>query len=442
MSASTRTTYKSSAGSIAVDSLHKQVLGVANQLLALPQFGGEVEPMTATQGSFRPYTSYSGTTHTGCAAVDITAYNWENRLIILDLLGDDAFHRLSFEGDWPEHLHLALRGMGCAASSLKAQNTEVKRGGDGLVGSKPDRDKALRSGLWSLAVYNGRTGKLKSDQNTNLYDGPSYERKRKVAAPKGTQVTALMEVNVAGERWFVTDHGLWGFSGKWSKVTILTPKPPVTTAISLTNWKLTLPTGTPGDPDEIKQPQLHTYSDPNFQRLGSSLLFTAATKGVSTENSFYPRSELREMKNGGKDLAKWSSRSGVHQMKALLEVTNLPGRKPHIVCGQIHDGSDDVVMARVEGNHFFVERDGQEIDTLDADFKLDVPFWLRISASKGGIRVAYKDVTVDIPGVTGIDWYFKMGVYTQASSRVPTSNSRYGTGYGQVLLHRLEVTHT
>jgi hypothetical protein len=73
---------------------------------------------------------------------------------------------------------------------------------------------------------------------------------------------------------------------------------------------------------------------------------------------------------------------------------------------------------------------------------LDVPFWLRISASKGGIRVAYKDVTVDIPGVTGIDWYFKMGVYTQASSRVPTSNSRYGTGYGQVLLHRLEVTHT
>lgn len=218
MAASTRTTYTSSAGTVAVDSLTKQILVVANRLLALPQFGGEEEPMTATQGSYRPKTSYSGSTHTGCAAVDLTAWNWRNRIHILDLLGNVPCHRTRSQGPWPEHLHIMTNGMGCAAASLRWQIVEVQNGGDGLSGSRPDPDRALRSGLWPLAVYQGRTGRLTALQKTHLYDGPSYERTKLTPVVKGDTVTALMEVNVAGKRWFVTKDGGWGYSGKWAKV--------------------------------------------------------------------------------------------------------------------------------------------------------------------------------------------------------------------------------
>lgn len=219
VSASTRTFYESTAGRVAVDSLTKQILMVGARLLALPKFGNESEePPTATQGSYRPRTSYSGSTHTGCAAVDLTAYNWQNRLMIFDLLGADFFHRLKTEGDWPEHGHMATRGMGCAAPSLKGQLEAVRRGKNGLANNGPDRDATKRSKLWPLAVFNGRTGKVKALQGTNLRDGPAYSRKIVRPAPKGTLVNAIMEVNVDGDRWFVTDQGEFGFSGKWVRV--------------------------------------------------------------------------------------------------------------------------------------------------------------------------------------------------------------------------------
>lgn len=216
MSASTKVTYTSAAGSVYIDALTKQVLDVMNILVALPKFGGETEPMTATQGSWRPYTSYSGSTHTGCAAIDLTAYNWRNRLIVGDLCGIDVFHRLTTEGDWPEHDHCATRGMGCAARALQGQNASVKAGRNGLRDNAADRDAHLRSHLWSLAVFQGRRGVLTPTRPTRLYDGPAYSRAiLKRGRLPGMKVNAIMEVNVDGERWFVTDQGEWGFSAKW-----------------------------------------------------------------------------------------------------------------------------------------------------------------------------------------------------------------------------------
>lgn len=217
MSASTKTTYTSPAGTIQVDSLTKQILTVQNRLLRLDKFGGEEENMTATQGSYRPWTSYSGPTHRGCAAVDLTAYNWKNRVILADLLGATACHRTRSQGDWPEHIHWMTRGMGCADPYLKAQIVEVQNGGDGLKGSRPDPDARYRSGLWPLAVYQGRTGKIHALKNTHLYDGPAGSRKELREAPKGTVVTSIMEVrNNHDNIWFVTDKGEWGYSGKWA----------------------------------------------------------------------------------------------------------------------------------------------------------------------------------------------------------------------------------
>lgn len=218
MSASTRTTYTSPAGTVAVDALTKQILVTANRLLRLDKFGGEEEPMTATQGSYRPWTSYSGPTHRGCAAVDLTDWNWQNRFHLLDLLGMCPFHRTRSQGNWPPHIHTLTCGISCIDRYAQGQIDEAKAGGDGLKGGLPDPDKARRSGLWPLAVYQGRTGILTATQATRVYDGPASSRKVIAEVPKGTKTNSIMEVrNRFGNLWFVTDAGNWGVVSKWAK---------------------------------------------------------------------------------------------------------------------------------------------------------------------------------------------------------------------------------
>lgn len=457
MSASTRTTYKSSAGTIAVDSLMKQVLTVANQLLRLPKFGGEIENMTATQGSFRPSTPYSGTTHTGCAAVDLTAYNWRNRLVVLDLLGAIAGHRLPSEGNWPEHLHVMLNGMGCSAASLKGQIKEVMAGGDGLVGSRPDRDKALRSGLWPLAVYNGRTGKLKAVKKTNLRTGPSYDRKVIRSAIVGTQVNAIMEVNVDGKRWFVTDQGEWGYSGKWAKVGIITPKLVPAQVLDLSDWKLTLSVGVKDHPLEVKQPELATYEHPkDFYVRNGLVYFRTPANGYTTSGSSYPRTELREMNPDGSK-AEWSNKSGIHRLSGTLLVDALPPVKPEVVLAQAHDDDDDVVMLRFIGikpssgpiTHGKVYAEfslgkgqGSEKKILAERVALRSEFSYTITADREGFSVGFL-----APGASGWrhqskfiirdDCYFKAGMYLQ-------SNTKYDAGYafGQSGYRALSIQHS
>jgi hypothetical protein len=77
--------------------------------------------------------------------------------------------------------------------------------------------------------------------------------------------------------------------------------------LHLRNWKLTLPIDTEhnGSPDEIKQPELETYSS-QFLCLNArkdAVVFKAFTGGETTKGSNYPRSELREMSADGKQPA-------------------------------------------------------------------------------------------------------------------------------------------
>jgi hypothetical protein len=67
--------------------------------------------------------------------------------------------------------------------------------------------------------------------------------------------------------------------------------------LDLRNWYLTLPTGSAGRPDTVEQPDLDRYSSPFFQvdPQRDGVVFTATAGGVTTKNSTYPRSELREM---------------------------------------------------------------------------------------------------------------------------------------------------
>jgi hypothetical protein len=212
--------------------------------------------------------------------------------------------------------------------------------------------------------------------------------------------------------------------------------------LDLTNWKITLPTGPDGKPTEVEQPDLATLSvHPHFELSAArdGVVFNAPAGGVTTENSSYPRSELREMTVSGAEPAAWSTSSGVHTMAITQAITHLPAVKPHVVAGQIHDADDDVVMIRLESERLFVEAGGSDVGPLDPHYVLGTPFTVRLQASSGRIAVYYGDLNtpkVDIArDASGC--YFKAGVYTQ-------SNPERGDApeaYGEVVIYALEVTH-
>jgi hypothetical protein len=210
--------------------------------------------------------------------------------------------------------------------------------------------------------------------------------------------------------------------------------------LDLSYWKLTLPTGSDEEPDEILQPELAEFEQPPHFWLDdtSSVVFRAEVDGVTTSGSSYPRSELREMTPGGRDEAAWSTSEGRHVMTIRQAITALPPGKPHVVAGQIHDADDDLVMIRLEESHLFVEGDGDELGTLDPDYVLGTEFTVRIVAEGGTIDVYYDDLTT--PAVTvpreAEGCYFKAGAYTQSNLEYDEADA-----FGEVAIRELEVEH-
>lgn len=213
-------------------------------------------------------------------------------------------------------------------------------------------------------------------------------------------------------------------------------------ALDLGDWKLTLPVAgdAPDEPREVLQPELASFAlDPWFVVAGGGVRFRANAGGVTTSNSGYPRSELREMTGGGLEPADWSTTAGVHTLTITQAITHLPDAKPHVVAGQIHDASDDVVMIRLEGAYLFVEGGGDELGVLDPDYQLGDEFTVRLRAADGVIDVFYEDLQTPAVSVArdADGCYFKAGVYTQ-------SNPDKGddpAAYGEVVISALAVAH-
>jgi hypothetical protein len=206
--------------------------------------------------------------------------------------------------------------------------------------------------------------------------------------------------------------------------------------IDLSCWKLTLPTG---KAQEIQQPGLATYTDPNFglAPTGDAVRLTAPCGGGTTSGSSYPRCEFREMTAKGA-LAAWSTSSGTHTMSIRQRITHLPVVKPHLVAGQIHDANDDVVMVRLEGTRLFIESGGDEVALLDAAYNLGTAFTVDVTATGGYIDVAYNGTRKMHKAYKRTGCYFKAGCYVQSN----TSKGDAATAYGQVEILALTVTHS
>ncbi|MFE2757408.1 polysaccharide lyase family 7 protein [Actinosynnema sp. NPDC059335] len=218
--------------------------------------------------------------------------------------------------------------------------------------------------------------------------------------------------------------------------------------LDLTNWKITLPVDNPDQsgrqPLEVKQPRLDGYAlDPWFVPTPdcAGVRFRSPVNGVTTQNSSYPRSELREMTDGGSASAAWSSTSGTHTMVIDQAINHLPEDKPDVVAGQIHDSDDDVAVFRLEGTRLYVTKgDTTHHKLVTDDYVLGTRFQAKFVVSGGQVKAYYNGVLQTTISRSFSGAYFKAGVYTQANC--DRSSPCDSGNYGEVTVYGVTVTHS
>lgn len=215
----------------------------------------------------------------------------------------------------------------------------------------------------------------------------------------------------------------------------------------LTNWKLTLPVDTEhnGSPDEIKQPELASYSNNQFFFLNQTkdaVVFKAHTGGETTKGSNYPRSELREMSDNGTKPANWSSVEGRHILFIDQKVTRLPTVRKHIVIGQIHDASRYVIFFRLEDSKLLISVNQGDKIVLEPMYKLGTRFNVMFEVANGETKCFYNGKMVYEHQERFEGAYFKAGAYVQSSCKGEKKVAGESCdSYGEVEIFNAWVKH-
>jgi hypothetical protein len=214
--------------------------------------------------------------------------------------------------------------------------------------------------------------------------------------------------------------------------------------INLKSWKVTLPIKDGDRILEVEQPELARFKHDSFFAVnggGNGIRFRVFHGGATTSGSKNPRSELREMRSDG-DEAKWSIGSGKHSMEVRGKVNRLTRVKPQVVIGQIHGGSDDVTVWRVEGKSLFITKgDDNHAHKVTDDFELGTEYTIKFEVADGKVRYRFNgDLVPFTLSSSASTCYFKAGNYLQSN---PTSASGESTSeFSEVEILALKVTHS
>jgi hypothetical protein len=217
--------------------------------------------------------------------------------------------------------------------------------------------------------------------------------------------------------------------------------------LNLTSWKLTLPinTGIKLNPDEIKQPILNTYTNPDYffsNKTGDAITFRANCGGFTTTGSNFPRSELREMTNNGSKSAGWSSAIGTHTMFIDQRITHLPVVRKHMVVGQIHDADKYLIFFRIEDDKLLVSVNGADRDVLDEHYVLGTRFNVKLVVKDNQTLVYYNDNLKYTYKMNFEGAYFKAGAYVQSSCQGEKKTpGELCSAYGEVEIYNVWVKH-
>ena len=236
-------------------------------------------------------------------------------------------------------------------------------------------------------------------------------------------------------------HGMFG-QKKESFPTVAETSMP-SQVLNLTNWKLNVPVaGSNGWSQEIKQPELATYQHSEYFHVssnGNAVVFKAPVEGITTSGSKYPRSELREMTNGGRAKADWdiAAGSGIHTMEITQAVTHLPDHKPHVVVGQIHDADNDVIVFRLEGKKLWIDHNGTKSTLLTDQYELGTKFTVKFVAGNGKVDSYYNGQFAESYATNAEHCFFKAGMYTQSN----LTKGDVAGAYGEVEIYNVTITH-
>lgn len=183
--------------------------------------------------------------------------------------------------------------------------------------------------------------------------------------------------------------------------------------MDLSTWYLTTPE--PGAPT-VKD--LRTYAHPRFFHVdGEDLVFAAHAGGGTTRNSTYPRSELRELTDGGH--AAWSTVSGLHELSVTAAVTKAPPVKPQVVLAQIHDAQQDVIEVLYDGKKsggaLVVRHPTPPHHTIMQPYALGTYVDVTVRVAGGVIDVLVGGELRDSIRHDGDGCYFKTGCYVQSN---------------------------
>lgn len=217
--------------------------------------------------------------------------------------------------------------------------------------------------------------------------------------------------------------------------------------IDFNDWNLTIPEQTPAQVIATTVVKAG-YQDRYFYRTDSGVVFWAPVTGTHTQGSVYPRSELRETYEDGKQ-RNWYYKDAMNELSASLTVKQVPS-SGRIVIGQIHSKDSStpflkILYKQVRGTGYvYLELRNKPGDSKSptvmtyTGMPLGAPFRYEIDLAKSG------ELRVDINGLVhnskiNSAWaskrlYFKAGVYTLDNTG-PSSEG------GRVEFHDLWVSH-
>lgn len=192
------------------------------------------------------------------------------------------------------------------------------------------------------------------------------------------------------------------------------------------------------------------YTDPT----DGSMVFKVPSNGGTTNNSTYPRCELRQMTAG----ANWALIDNTeHYLYAECKVTQVANAKPQIIIGQIHGSEDNSEMLKLrwsgdEPGKCFVEARFEDNDAIKAEYGVKLATGLSLGdlitysiiMKSGKITVtvngtsASQTYTSAFFGITD-DYYFKAGNYFQYNNQIVPDPTVI---YGQTQFYKLSLSRT
>jgi hypothetical protein len=225
--------------------------------------------------------------------------------------------------------------------------------------------------------------------------------------------------------------------------TTLDPSLPPGGNFDLSIYQLQLPTGSPGKPDTIQPAQLKGstgYSNPAYfwtDKNDGSMTFWAPEKGVTTPNSNYARSELREVQE-------WPL-AGNHTLNADLRI---PSVTKNVCVGQVHLGTGGSstkplleLYYRPNGDIYLGTENspdgGQTLHKVgNVPLGTRWTYVINVTGNKINLTVNGSRTSYSIPSsFNPYQQYFKAGSYNQSSSDSTTNGAK-------VKFYTLTITHS